>query len=87
MADTANDVRVVAATEAGIARRRGERGCAPRLDAGRRPRRHRGNADRPDHREALRVDEAPARLARSSDRRPVTGDLTAVLGAPPPGSS
>jgi hypothetical protein len=50
MADTANDVRVVAAAETGIARRRG-RARAPRLDAGRRPRRHRGNADRPDHRQ------------------------------------
>jgi hypothetical protein len=41
MADTANDVRVVAAAETGIARRRGERGCAPGLDAGRRSRRDR----------------------------------------------
>jgi hypothetical protein len=38
MADTATDVRVVA-TATGVARRRGERGCGPRLDAGRRPRR------------------------------------------------
>jgi hypothetical protein len=62
MADTVTDVRVVAAAEPGSLARRGERGCAPRLDAGRRPRRrrrrHRGNADRPDHREVLRVDES-----------------------------
>jgi hypothetical protein len=45
MADTANDVRVVAAAETGIARRRAERGCAPGFDVGRRPRRHRGIAN------------------------------------------
>jgi hypothetical protein len=77
MAETANDARVGAAAEIGIVRRRG-RARAPRLDAGRRPRRHRGNADRPDHREVLRVAEAPARLAGPpEDRRPATGDLTA----------